>query len=195
MTSAHCATKRRCSDRSPQSTAHRLTKSVDDRLLEAIRAAEAKARKRAWDAGARPQEIVLDIDTTLISAHSEKEEASGNYKGGFGLPPAALLPRRDRGAACQHPASGKCRLQHCRRSLLCPVARPRAATRGRPRPRVPGTGRHRRANQACRGAGIRFSVGYEVSGALREAILASLGPMAMRSTPRAKGARAPTSQS
>ena len=30
---------------------------------------------------------MIDIDATLISAHSEKEGAAGNFKGGFGFHP------------------------------------------------------------------------------------------------------------
>lgn len=67
-----------------ETTAHRVLKSLDAGLLEAIRAARAVALARAWDAGARPQELILDIDASLLIAHSEKEGAAGNYKGGFG---------------------------------------------------------------------------------------------------------------
>ena len=63
-------------------TAHRVIKSIDAGLLEAIRGARAVARKRAWDAGARPETITLGIDATLLGAASEKEGAAGNYKGG-----------------------------------------------------------------------------------------------------------------
>jgi len=53
----------------------------------AIRAARARARRRAWALGARPAEIVLDIDATLLSAHSDKEGAAPTYKRGFGFHP------------------------------------------------------------------------------------------------------------
>jgi len=61
-----------------ETTAHRVPKSVDSGLLEALRAARAK---KAWDAGARPEELILDIDASLLIAHSEKDGAAGNYKG------------------------------------------------------------------------------------------------------------------
>src|SRR5262249_20348600 len=48
-----------------ETTAHRVLKSIDAGLLEAIRAARAKALRRAWDAGARPEELILDIDASL----------------------------------------------------------------------------------------------------------------------------------
>ena len=34
-----------------------------------------------------PERLTIDIDATLITAHSEKEGAAGNYKGGFGFHP------------------------------------------------------------------------------------------------------------
>jgi hypothetical protein len=70
-----------------ESTAHRVIKSIDGEALEAIRAARAVALSKAWDAGARPQELILDVDASLLTAHSEKEGAAGNYKGGFGFHP------------------------------------------------------------------------------------------------------------
>jgi Transposase DDE domain group 1 len=70
-----------------ETTAHRVIKSIDPALLEAIRAARAKALARAWDAGARPKELILDIDASLLGVHSEKEGAAGTYKGGFGFHP------------------------------------------------------------------------------------------------------------
>ena len=69
------------------STAWRVIDSIDAERLEAIRAARAKARARAWAAGARPPEIVLDIDATLLTSHSEKEGAAPTYKRGFGFHP------------------------------------------------------------------------------------------------------------
>ena len=32
-------------------------------------------------------QIVLDVDATLVTAHSEKEQAAANFKGGFGFHP------------------------------------------------------------------------------------------------------------
>jgi Transposase DDE domain group 1 len=70
-----------------ETTAHRVLKSIGADLLEAIRAARAKALAKAWGAGACPKELILDIDASLLTAHSEKEGAAGNYKGGFGFHP------------------------------------------------------------------------------------------------------------
>ena len=59
----------------------------DPGLLDALRAARARARENAWNAGAAPARIVIDIDATLITSHSEKDGAAGTFKGGFGFHP------------------------------------------------------------------------------------------------------------
>jgi hypothetical protein len=70
-------------------TAFRVIDQVaaDPRLLGALRAARARARENAWNAGAAPGRIIIDIDATLITAHSEKDGAAGTFKGGFGFHP------------------------------------------------------------------------------------------------------------
>lgn len=32
-----------------------------------------------------PEGLTIDVDATLITSHSEKKQAAGNYKGGFGF--------------------------------------------------------------------------------------------------------------
>ena len=56
-------------------------------LLKGVRAARARARANAWDAGVASERIVIDIDATLITAHSDKERAAGTFKRGFGFHP------------------------------------------------------------------------------------------------------------
>jgi hypothetical protein len=70
-------------------TAFRVIDQIagDPGLLDAVRAARALAREHAWNAGARPGRIIIDIDATLITAHSEKDGAAGTFKGGFGFHP------------------------------------------------------------------------------------------------------------
>ncbi|MCA1678450.1 MAG: IS1380 family transposase [Actinobacteria bacterium] len=69
-------------------TAFRVIDSLcEEGMLDCLRAARARARWRAWELGARPERIVLDLDATLITSHSDKQQAAGNYKGGFGFHP------------------------------------------------------------------------------------------------------------
>lgn len=71
------------------STAFRLIDRIasEPALLDALRAARAASRKRAWGLGVRPERIVIDIDATLVNAHTEKEGAAVNYRSGFGFHP------------------------------------------------------------------------------------------------------------
>jgi hypothetical protein len=55
--------------------------------LEVLRAAHARARERFWKLHGAPESLTIEIDATLITSHSEKENAAGNYKGGYGFHP------------------------------------------------------------------------------------------------------------
>ncbi len=68
-------------------TARRVLLKVGEAQVERVRQARALARERAWKAGAAPGRVILDFDATPISIHSEKEQAAGHYKGGFGFNP------------------------------------------------------------------------------------------------------------
>jgi hypothetical protein len=61
-----------------------------DTVVAAISAARAVARERVWHiAGAPTQDglVVIDLDATLVTAYSEKEDATRNWKKGFGFHP------------------------------------------------------------------------------------------------------------
>jgi hypothetical protein len=82
-------------------TAWRLLADTDDAVLASLRAARASAREVAWLQAAETGEgipavtaagrelpgLVLDLDATLITCHSEKEQAAPTYKGSFGFHP------------------------------------------------------------------------------------------------------------
>ena len=68
-------------------TTWRTLKAIDDAVLERIKHARAEARRQAWAAGADPGYYVIDIDATLIGAHSVKEQAAPTWKRGFGFHP------------------------------------------------------------------------------------------------------------
>ena len=71
------------------STAFRLVDQVasDPAGLERLRAAHARARARAWKLFGAPGELTIDLDATLITSHSEKDGAAGTFKGGYGFHP------------------------------------------------------------------------------------------------------------
>ena len=68
-------------------TVWRTLAAVDDDVLERIKMARAEARANAWAAGADPGFYVIDIDATLVNAHSDKEQAAPTWKRGFGFHP------------------------------------------------------------------------------------------------------------
>lgn len=68
-------------------TAWRVIASINAARRDAIAIARAVARQRAWELGVRPEWIVLDFDATLVTAHSEKEQAAPTWKRGFGFHP------------------------------------------------------------------------------------------------------------
>ncbi len=82
-------------------TAWRLLAGIDPSALARLRSARATARETAWlqaaetSAGIRAARaggrdlpgLVLDLDATLVTCHSEKEQAAATYKRGFGYHP------------------------------------------------------------------------------------------------------------
>ena len=77
------------------STAFRVIDRIasEPELLDALRAGHARARERFWRLHGAPGSLTIDVDATLITAHSEKEQAAGNYKGGYGFHPLPGLRR------------------------------------------------------------------------------------------------------
>ena len=71
------------------STAFRTVEKIatTPRLLDALRAAHARARARFWELRGAPERLTIDVDATLITAHSEKEKAAWSYKHGYGFHP------------------------------------------------------------------------------------------------------------
>ncbi len=59
-------------------------------VITAIRGARAAARATVWGHRSpvpRADPVIIDLDATLITAHSEKEGATPNFKHGFGFHP------------------------------------------------------------------------------------------------------------
>jgi hypothetical protein len=84
------------------STCWRLLDKLDDRALSGVAAARAAAREVVWAqraetrgapfpaataAGRRLAGLVIDVDASIVIAHSEKEQAAPTFKGTFGYHP------------------------------------------------------------------------------------------------------------
>ena len=92
------------SDATASRTITRLAADVE-KVLAAIDTARAVARARVWSAAGdrapghgrtAADPLVIDLDATLVTAHSEKENAAPTYKRGFGFHP--LCAFADHGA-------------------------------------------------------------------------------------------------
>ena len=145
-------------------------------MLEAVRAAHASARAGFWEMHGAPGRLTLDVDATLITAHSEKEQASGNYKGGYGFHPLQVYLDETREAlggllrpgnagsntAEDHKlvldrALAQIPAEHIESLEILVRADTAGATHG--------------LVDYCREASMRFSVGYELTEQVRAAIL------------------------
>lgn len=162
------------------STAFRVIDSIDGECLERLRSAVAIARARAWKLGARPERIVLDVDATLTTAHSAKEQAAGNFKKGFGHHPLlcyldgseeALAGILRPGNAGSNTASDHVAVLDLALGQLDPQA-----LEGELLVRADGAGATHELTEYCREAGMRFSVGFDLDERVREAIVAMPEP-------------------
>jgi len=160
-------------------TAYRLIERIaaDPEALERIGAARAEARARAWRRGARPRLIEIDLDATLLGAHSDKEGAAGNYKGGFGFHPMlayldgseeALAGRLRPGNAGANTAADKIAVLD---AALAQLPK-RVAAREAILVRADSAGATHELVDFCRDGRLRFSVGFDLTEPIRDAILA-----------------------
>jgi len=156
------------------STARRVLHSIGEEELEAVRGARAVARARAWKAGAPPQRVILDFDSTPITSHSEKEGAAGHYKGGFGFHPLIVTCGREVLAGILRPgnAGANDASDHLSCLELALQQLPPDALGGEILARSDSAGASHDFADACRETDIRFSLGYAIDGRVRAAILA-----------------------
>src|SRR6266545_2223815 len=156
------------------STAFRVIDAIDEACLERLRGAVAKARSRAWELGARPARTVVDVDATLTGAYSEKEQAAGNFKGGYGHHPLlCYLDGSGEGlAGILRPgnAGSNTAADHTRVLDLALEQLDQQALQGEILVRVDGAGASHEVTQYCRDARLGFSVGFDLDERVRDAI-------------------------
>jgi Transposase DDE domain group 1 len=155
-------------------TAFRALERIGPAELEGIKAARKAAREHAFALGAAPDQPTLDVDASLLGAHSEKEGAAGNYKGGFGFHPmlcylegseAALDGILRPGNAGSNTGADQVAAIEAGLEQLPPsLAEGEVLVRGDSAACV------HEVVDFCREGGIRFSVGHDISAPVREAI-------------------------
>jgi hypothetical protein len=158
-----------------ETTTQRTIKSIDETVLARVRRARSAARGKAWDAGARPDTLTLDIDATLITAHSEKDQAAGNYKHGFGFYPLGcwLAETGEPLAAVLRPGNAGSNTAADHFEVLgLALGQIPAADLGREMlVRADTAGASHQFAADCREAGLRFSFGYPLDERVRDAVL------------------------
>ncbi len=170
------------------STAFRVIDSIDEQRLGRLRAAVAVARARAWKLGARaerasareqqrPERTVVDVDATLTTAHSDKEQAAGNFKGGYGHHPL-LCYLDDTGEALAgilRPGNaGSNTAEDHKQVLDLALAQlDQRSLEGEILVRGDGAGATHELCVYCREGRMRFSFGFDLS----EPVLAAIAPM------------------
>jgi hypothetical protein len=160
------------------STAFRVVDRIasEPALLDALRSAHARARERFWKPHGAPERLTIDIDATLITAHSEKERAAGNYKGGYGFHPLQAYADETREAlgGLLRPGNAGANTAADHQAVLD------LALEQIPAEYIEGLQILVRADSAgathglvdyCREARMRFSVGYDLTEQVRTAIL------------------------
>jgi hypothetical protein len=161
------------------STAYRLIERIaaDPGALGRIGVARAEARARVWRRGARPRLVVIDLDATLLEAHSLKQGAAPNRKGGYGFHPMlayldgseeAPAGRLRPGNAAANTAADKIAVLDAALEQL-----PGRTTAREPiLMRADSAGATHALLDHCRARRLRYSVGFDLTEPVRAAILA-----------------------
>ncbi len=170
-------------------TIWRVLDGVDADVLADLRLARARARQRAWAArgeltgtelppahaaGRELDYAVIDMDATLVTAHSEKEGAAGNFKGGFGfhLLLAYLDNTGEALAGMLRPgnAGSNTATDHLTVLDRALAQLPEAHRAKRTLVRVDGAGYSHALIDHLQRAGLEYSVGFPTNAAVRAAI-------------------------
>ena len=156
-------------------TAWRTLEAIDAATLTLIARARAAARRRVWKAGADPGCYVIDIDATLVGSHSEKEHAAPTYKKGFGFHPllAFLDATGEALAGILRPgnAGSNTATDHVELLALALAQLPVDPAEVEVIARADSAGLSHGFIDACRTAGVRFSIGYDLTEAVGTACL------------------------
>jgi hypothetical protein len=156
------------------------------RALRAIRKARAAARERAWALagerapGADGSLIPVDLDATIVLAHSEKEKAAPTWKKTFGFHPLAAFA--DHGAAAGGEplaivlrpgnAGSNAAAEHIEVTRLALAQLPRRARRRVLIRTDSGGGTHEfLAWLASPGRRLHYSIGMTITDEMQQAIL------------------------
>jgi len=170
-------------------TIWRVLDGVDAGVLAELRSARAAARARAWAArgeltgtelpparaaGRDLDQVVIDLDATLVTAHSEKEGTAGTFKGGWGYHPilAFLDNTNEALAGILRPGNSgsNTAVDHITVLELALAQLPDAHRHKPILIRVDGAGFSHALINYLAAAGLGYSVGFPTTAAVRDAI-------------------------
>ncbi len=145
-------------------------------LLDALRGAHARARRQFWGLHGAPDRLTIDVDATLVTTHSEKEGAAGNYKGGYGFHPLAAYAdeTREAFAAILRPGNAGSNTAEDHKRVLDLALEQIPAEQIEKIEilvRSDSAGATHGLVDYCHEGKMRFSVGYELTEQVRAAIL------------------------
>jgi hypothetical protein len=145
-------------------------------LLDALRAAHARARERFWTLHGAPERLTIDVDATLITAHSEKEKAAGNDKHGYGFHPLGAYADETRESLAMMLRPGNAG-SNTAADHVTVIDRALAQIPAEQIEnleiliRADSAGATHETADHCDDANLRFSFGYELTETIRTAIL------------------------
>jgi hypothetical protein len=172
-------------------TVWRALDELTPAALKRIETARARTRRHVWSllpalpasmvagTGLARDVVVLDVDATLVTAHSEKESAAATFKGGFGYHPLGVWcdNTQEMLAAVLRPgnAGSNTTADHIA-VLTAAIAQVPVAYRRRMLVRADGAGASHglldwlAAQGAKRGRSLEYSVGFAITEQVRAAI-------------------------
>ena len=156
-------------------TAWRAVQRVDEALLDSVRDARARVRARAWAAGARPERVVLDFDSHLISSHSEKRAPHRPTSAASAFTRCCAISTRParhwRGCCVKGNAGSNTAADHIRVLELALEQLPADALDGEILARCGFAGASHDFAAALHETNVRFSLGFAITQTVRQAIL------------------------
>ncbi|MGZ6725579.1 MAG: IS1380 family transposase [Solirubrobacteraceae bacterium] len=160
------------------STAFRMVEKVASTpgMLDQVRVAHARSRARFWELDGAPASLTIDVDATLITAHSEKEQAAGNYKHGYGFHPLGAYADETREALAMilRPGNAGANTAADHKTVIDLALAQIPAEQIESIEiliRADSAGATHETADHCHDGNLRFSFGYELTEQVRAAIL------------------------
>lgn len=156
-------------------TAWRLIDRLQQVDVRELETARASARREVWGWGMQPKRIILDLDSTLVTAHSDKEGATPTWKRGFGFHPVLCTLDSTNELLAGRLRPGNATANNAADNLeVLDAALRQLPTREAAEPILVRGDSAMAAHTfiaGCRERELRFSVGFDLTAPVRDAVL------------------------